>query len=119
MIYIRYIIIGIVAALFMQFLRKSSIRAPYIDKNGTIILRMNKAFEYIGYGGLLSSIIIIVIAFQETVKSQSDLIMVSCLVLFFALFGIVLILISRNIKIELNENEIKSFGILCKSEQIK
>ncbi|KNY25395.1 hypothetical protein Bccel_0655 [Pseudobacteroides cellulosolvens ATCC 35603 = DSM 2933] len=116
-IFSTIIIITVVFAL-MKYLGESTKKHAAVVSEGTIILKMNQAYGVIGYIGIVCSAVIGVIASLGTVKSVQDLIIVIGLVLSFLALSMPLVLISKKMKIEVDEEKIKHFGITGKIKTI-
>ncbi|WP_010250970.1 hypothetical protein [Acetivibrio cellulolyticus] len=116
--YISTVIIVVVVSVLMKYLLASSKKQPIINEEGTIILKMNKAYAIIGYIGIAFTAIIGIIASLGTVKSNQDLFIVIGLVLLFLGLSVPLVLVAKRVKIEANEEKITYIGITGKQKVI-
>lgn len=115
--YVNVFIISIIVAVFMKYLTKASKKRAE-NSNGIIILKMNKAYGVVGYISIIAAVLIGIIASLGTVNDITDLVLVLGLFIFFFGIGALLVLTSRNKKIEITEEEIKHYSILGKVTSI-
>ncbi len=116
--YISSVIIFILVSALMKYLMDSSKKQPTIKEDGLVVLKMNKAYGIIGYIGIVFSALIGIIASQGTVKSVKDLFIVLALVLFFMLLSVPLVLVSKKMKVEVDEEKVKYYGVTGKTREI-
>jgi len=112
--YLSVAIISIVALIVLKLLYADFKRQPDTREEGTIVLRMGNLYKIIGYSGIGASVIL---AFLSG-KSGDGLISIAFIILFFAILGIPLILLS-NVKIEIDDDKIKYYGMTGKIEVIR
>lgn len=115
--YMNLFIIFITVTVFMKYLTESSKKRAE-NNNGIMVLKMNKAYGIVGYISMFAAVIIGVIASLGTVKDIIDLALVFGLFTIFFGIGILLVLSSRNKKIEVSEEEINSYSITGKVTKI-
>lgn len=105
--------------LLMKILDKGINQEITPTFDGKIILKMNKLYEVIGILSLIVSIFVIILGFISGSIFSSDFIYVLTFFLLLSLPGILLILYSQNIMIEVNSEKILYIGITKKIKEIK
>lgn len=112
------VVVIIAVTVLMKYLSRSSKKQPVFSEDGSIILRMNRAYGIVGFIGIGGALLITVIASAGSVKTQGDLLIVVLLILFFALISVPLVLTLRNVKALVNDKGIKYYGITGKLKEV-
>ncbi|MFL0267947.1 hypothetical protein [Candidatus Clostridium radicumherbarum] len=112
-------IIFLTVFILMKYLGASSKKQAHKNEEGIIVLRMNKAYGIVGYIGILISLVIGVIATLGTIKNISDLIMAMSMFLFFFIISSMLVMVSKNQRVEAGDEKIIAYSMTGKATVIK
>lgn len=118
----HYITSGIIFAVvivLMKHLTSSSKKQPILNGEGVMVLRMNKNYSIFGYMNIAISAMIGIIPCLGLVETIGDTFIILCLVLFFIGSGTLLVLVSRNTKVEIYDEKIRYYGITGKVKEIQ
>lgn len=116
--YVSSVSIMLTVSFLMRYLALSSKQKPMINSEGVMILKMNKAYGTIGFIEIGITTLIGILGSLDTVKSLVDFFILYGVVILFLSLGVTLVLVSRNMKIEVDNNKIKYYGFTGKSKEI-
>ncbi|MDP4145261.1 MAG: hypothetical protein Q8936_12395 [Bacillota bacterium] len=117
MIYLGIILTIIFISLLVSYLNKISNKRLTANDNGVITLKMHFVTRVVGIILTVASIGLLILAIF-TVKTTEDLLSAACLIILFLLLGVFLILVGTNYRFEVDEEGIKGYSILNKSDKI-
>lgn len=108
----------IVVSLLMVYLSKTSKKQPVLNKDGTMILKLDNVYGLVGYTGVIISGVIPITDLLGIVESQEDVLQIIGISVLSLILSIPLILLARNYKVEVTEDIIRYYSITGKTREI-
>jgi hypothetical protein len=116
---LQYILILIMGYGLGKYLMISSQKKLSLNSEGVIVLRVNKINCIIGIIGIIFGVMLgFIIQEFHMVKDDRDLMLAICLISFFMLSGISLILMWKNQRVEIKKKSIKYYDMRGKVKVI-
>ena len=113
----------VIVTMLMRYLTLSTSRNAderKMMKSEHFIMKYNKTYGIVGILGIFTSCIFAILSYTGIMKrnTKSDLICHICIVLFFLLPSIFVVVCANNIKIDVSEAKIKSWNLFNKTKEI-
>ncbi|GLC29909.1 hypothetical protein [Clostridium omnivorum] len=105
--------------MLMRILDNGIYEEPKHQENGRIILKMNTIYGIVGIFSVIVSIVVTIIAFISGAFSSEDWIYALIFIALFVILGAILILYTRNTRVEADSQEISYTGFSGGSKKIK
>jgi hypothetical protein len=109
---------GIILTAFSIYIQDSFKKKAIYVNDETIILKMNIIYRIMAFVYIFFTIIIAVLVTIGIIKHFFYFVLSVILILFFGLSGILLFIVS-NIKVEIDEDKIKYFGMTGKTKELE